>query len=61
MIVDEVKSTLFDLKKNTKKNTKMLKVDNLSNEKNNIDLPFYLPWIETPNGSVCIYIGEWQY
>lgn len=45
MIIDEVKSTLFDLKKNTKKNVKMLKVTDSLNEKNHIDVPFYLPWI----------------
>lgn len=45
MIVDEVKSTLFNLKRNTKKHFKVLKLNESKNEKNHIDVPFYLPWI----------------
>lgn len=45
MIVDEIKTTLFDLNRNTKKNFKTLKVNESKNEKNHIDVPYYLPWI----------------
>ena len=60
-MIDEVKTVLFEFKKNTKKHVKALNINESKNNENHIDIPYYLPWVQTTYPPICIYIGEWRY